>query len=307
MKNRNFTTTLKIAAFSMAMFAATNATAEVQQSGYFSSIEAVSELSNGDVVRMKNSHAEGATWLASNFTTTFPELHAKTAVPSRGYSKEFKVKDFGAGSLGFYFTTRNNDFFISGNNGAGMSLQPASADSVDNFKWTPFMSNGKTTLPLQNYAPSIPVSLFLWASSADSAAKLVPGQALSNGGGSWDIQKEQPCSVEFTVTSEWNNGTSGTWSTGYNARVTVTNTSDKDIADWGLKISTDRSIDQVSNGTLVSSYLNHGFMTFYEIKNNGSKKDLKAGESVDVYFSGMAHGGWDATLNAVQVFDYSQE
>ena len=65
------------------------------------------------------------------------------------------------------------------------------------------------------------------------------------------------------------------WDTGYNATITITNTSDNVIENWCLTFPLNETISNIWNATISKEEEN-----FYVIKNAGWNQDIAVGGSV---------------------------
>lgn len=78
--------------------------------------------------------------------------------------------------------------------------------------------------------------------------------------------------LAFSVSSAWNNG--------YNAGVTITNTTDKAVDNWAVKLYTEDTITNIWNAVIVEK-TEDGYL----IQNDGWNQDIKSGASVEFGFN----------------------
>lgn len=84
---------------------------------------------------------------------------------------------------------------------------------------------------------------------------------------------EENYNAEFSITDDWGEG--------FNGKIKITNNMDEVINDWVLCFDFDYTIENVWNGRLIEKNENH-----YIIKDDGSNRTLKKGESVEFGFQG---------------------
>ena len=164
------------------------------------------------------------------------------------------------------FTASANDQF-----GIPMSSQPAITWSVSSGSGTIGASTGLYKAP----------------SSAGSAIVKATGGGIF-GTASVTIQAPPTTStsVAYSLVS--------TWSGGFQASITITNTGTTTLSGWTLQFDFAATITQIWNATVVSHAGNH-----YVIQNAGYNSTIAPGQSVSFGFLGAAAGAPVAPMNYV--------
>ncbi|MCX7745785.1 MAG: cellulose-binding domain-containing protein [Clostridia bacterium] len=232
-------------------------------------VTSLSDLKDGDIVKITNSNGLGIEWYKSGYR---PHIRLSTT-PAEDYST-FKVKKFGTGLYGFYMSWAYDfaDYYFT----SDLSISDVDINRFDTaneaaYKFAVSINNGSAVISDTN--SGLPRDLQAYPTSTQPFLRYGPNPPGSLASRIWEIKKLVPYTVTFAKT--------GDWGTSFNATFTIKNNGNSTIQNWQLEFDFPYTISSIYDAQYVSRSGDH-----YILKNAGWNANIAPGATVTFGISG---------------------